>query len=568
MRVLLFLLATLVVSFLVPPVQAQNCARARADIYVENAGVRARLFNNGALFWSGTNDLRYEVPKDSGIQAIFAAGLWIGGTVEGETRFAGSDYGPYEYWPGPLGPDGAAPTPASCAAYDRIWRVTLEDIARYNETGVTTADLAEWPAEVGAPVVDGDGIADNYDLGAGERPAILGDETAWWIMNDRGGTHDWGETPPIGLEARVTVSTVSDGYAYHRLGLDADLARVLHTATLYRYELTYRGNAPWENVHFGFWMDSELGNFRDDYVGSYPEGEIAFVYNADNLDESTSFAPGYGPSPPALGVRMISGPGPRPMTGFLRYESDGTVNGNPGTGEDAYRYLRGLWRDDSPMTFGGTGYQTGPPTDYMFPALPPEFWSEANIDGLGTSNVGGGGQGTLIRHGPFAMQPGETVEITFALVFSRSDAGHFASVRQLAVLDAPRVAAVARTLSPDPDLATIQLRDLPAPLPPLPAPEPDPPSRFAVAETITPNPTIGDATLRLDLPASARVRLEIFDSLGRQLAVPVNETLGAAEHRLAVPTGSLLPGVYLYRLRVTPDAQGPIESAGRFLVAR
>ncbi|MEM1054445.1 MAG: hypothetical protein AAGI52_02885 [Bacteroidota bacterium] len=543
------------------PATAQECEDAEAEAFVENAGVRAKLFNNGALFWSG-GDHTYEVPRGLGTQAIFAAGLWIGGTVEGETRFAGSDYGPYEYWPGPLGPDGDAPTPASCAAYDRIWRVTLEDIARYNETGVATADLAEWPAEVGAPVVDGDDIADNYDLAAGDRPAILGDETAWWVMNDRGGSHDWSRTPSIGLEVRATVSTVSDAYAVRRLRLGSGLARALHTATFYRYELTYHGDAPWENAYFGGWMDPDLGFFSDDYVGSYPPSDLAYVYNGDGFDEGSR---GYGASPPAAGFAMVSGPAERPLSGFMYYDGSG-VSGDPSNGQEAYQFLQGLWRDASPVTFGGTGFQTGDRTLYMYPNLPPSFWSEANIDGRGTSNTPADRK-LIASHGPFTMQPGETTEIVFAIVYSRSEAGNFASARQLATLDAPRVASIARALSPDPALATIQLGELPVPLPPEAEPT-EAPNRYALAETIWPNPTTGDAVLRLDLPSLARVLLEVFDTLGRRVATPVDERLNGAEHRLPVPAGTLAPGPYLYRVTVIPEGQGAIRSTGRFLIAR
>ncbi|MEM1054444.1 MAG: T9SS type A sorting domain-containing protein [Bacteroidota bacterium] len=561
----LLLLSILAAS---PAVTAQECADAEAEQFLERSGVRAKLFNNGALFWSG-GDHTYEVPRGLGTQAIFAAGLWIGGTVEGETRFAGSDYGPYEYWPGPLGPDGAAPTPASCAAYDRIWRVTLEDIARYNETGVATPDLAEWPAEVGAPVVDGDGIADNYDLAAGDRPAILGDETAWWIMNDRGDTHDWGETPAIGMEARVTAFSVSDAYARERIGVSDDLVDVFHTATLYRYELTYHGDAPLEDTYVGLFTDPDLGFFSDDYVGSFPEGEIGYVYNGDDFDEG---AAGYGANPPALGVRMISGPAARPLTGAMYWNGSASVLGNPGNGEEAYRYLQSRWRDGSPATFGGVGYQTGTPTTYMFSDLPPGFWSEANIDGEGTANVPADRR-LLMNHGPFTMQPGETVEVSFAIVFSRSPAGRFDSVYDLVLRDAPGLAAVAGTLTPDGDLRTIRLSEVPTPsgaATPPPPPGPEPPERFDVASTLQPNPTTGPSVLRIDLPGTAEVRMTIYDALGRQIAVAVDERLDASFYRLPVPTQTLAPGAYVYRLTVRPEdvTSRGIETTGRFTVIR
>ena len=60
---------------------------ASADLDIHN--VRARVYNNGALFWNGGNPL-YEVPKGSGQNAIFASGLWLGGEVGGNLRFAGS----------------------------------------------------------------------------------------------------------------------------------------------------------------------------------------------------------------------------------------------------------------------------------------------------------------------------------------------------------------------------------------------------------------------------------------------------------------------------------------------
>ena len=543
------------------PALAQECAPAEAEATLSGAGVRANLFNNGALFWKrGADGSVYEVPKGSGSHAVFTTVLWVAGQADGSDRFAGSDFGPYEFWPGPLGPGGAAPTPAFCAAYDRIWRVTLEDIARYNATGEAAPDLVEWPYEVGAPVVDGDGLAGNYDLAAGDRPAIVGDETAWWIMNDRGGSHDWGELSPVGLEARVTAFTVSEAYARQRLGLPPVFARALHTATIYRYALTYKDAAPIQNMYIGLFMDPDLGFFSDDYVGSYPESELAFIYNGDDFDEGTR---GYGASPPALGVRMISGPAARPLGGFMI--PFGSSSFLP-SGQEAYQYLRGEWGDGSPLTYGGNGYNTGPETDYLFSDLPPGFWSELDIDAQGTSNIASD-RNFLASHGPFRMVPGETVEVAFALVYSRSESGHLASVRQLVLRDAPLVGGLAEEIGPDPELRTITLTDLPTTGPPAPDPE-ETPARYAVAETVWPNPVTGDAVLRVDLPTEAHVRLAVYDVLGRRLAVPVDETLSAAKHRLAIATAGWRTGTYLYRLAVTPSGQSAITAGGRFLIAR
>ncbi|MEM8601419.1 MAG: hypothetical protein AAGF99_16000, partial [Bacteroidota bacterium] len=176
---------------------ADGCELGVASADLDVGGVRARLYNTGGLFWRG-GDPVYEVPKGSGIQAMFAAGIWFGGTVDGELRFAGADYSNWEWWPGPLDADGNAP--ADCAAFDRIYLVTQQP------DGSLTGDVADWPADLGAPFedTDGDGV---YEPEAGETPSVYGHQTAFWVMNDRGNAHNWSNAEPLGLTARVTAFT-------------------------------------------------------------------------------------------------------------------------------------------------------------------------------------------------------------------------------------------------------------------------------------------------------------------------------------------------------------------------
>ncbi len=65
--------------------RACTLGTAQRDLNVNN--VRARLFNNGGLFWNGGGAV-YNVPKANPGQpitpnSIFAAGLWMGGKVGG-----------------------------------------------------------------------------------------------------------------------------------------------------------------------------------------------------------------------------------------------------------------------------------------------------------------------------------------------------------------------------------------------------------------------------------------------------------------------------------------------------
>ena len=63
-----------------------------------------------------------------------------------------------------------------------------------------------------------------------------------------------------------------------------------------------------------------------------------------------------------------------------------------------------------------------------------------------------------------------------------------------------------------------------------------------------PNPTHGRATVRLGLPTSAPVRLEVFDVRGRRVAVLAEDERPAGWHDLAVETDGLAPGVYVVRM--------------------
>ncbi len=410
-----------------------NLGSASAELDVNN--VRARLYNNGGLFWIGGSPI-YEVPKGSGQNAIFASGIWIGGLADGELRVAAATYSDWEFWPGPL--DAAGEPPADCSVYDRMFRVSSEDIRNYQGTGVATPDMTDWPADLGAPVKDGDGNPDNYNLEGGDLPGILGDQSVWWVMNDAGNLHLTTETPPMGLEIQA-------------LAFSFNQAGALGNSTFYKYNMIYKGSDPLTDVYLGLWSDPDLGDAGDDWVGSDSLLGIGFVMNGDGFDGGSS---GYGSRPPALGYDFFQGPlvdndgvdndrdgetdeeGERvTMAKFVYYNNDGSVQGNPGNADEYYQYLAGQWRDGTGITFGGSGLGfSNTPTNYMFPADPPQFWSEANIDGAGTENPPADRR-FLQSAGPFTMLPGDEQEIVFGIVWAQGG-DQFSSVQLMKQDDA------------------------------------------------------------------------------------------------------------------------------------
>ena len=84
-----------------------NCDESLSQEILDANNVRTRVYNNGALFWKGGQNL-YEVPKGSGVNALFAGNIWIAGErLTVSLRSAQSTYGPYEFWAGPLDENGA-----------------------------------------------------------------------------------------------------------------------------------------------------------------------------------------------------------------------------------------------------------------------------------------------------------------------------------------------------------------------------------------------------------------------------------------------------------------------------
>ncbi len=76
----------------------------------------------------------------------------------------------------------------------------------------------------------------------------------------------------------------------------------------------------------------------------------------------------------------------------------------------------------------------------------------------------------------------------------------------------------------------------------------DDPARAFALHAPAPNPARGSVELSFDLAQAGTVRLSVHDALGREVAVPVNDTLQPGLHAIALATDALAPGVYVIRL--------------------
>ena len=75
------------------------------------------------------------------------------------------------------------------------------------------------------------------------------------------------------------------------------------------------------------------------------------------------------------------------------------------------------------------------------------------------------------------------------------------------------------------------------------------PRVFSAAPVAFPNPTAGAASVSFELAAASDVTVDVVDVLGRRVATLASGLQAAGPARLAVPTASLAPGVYVVRVQ-------------------
>jgi len=513
-----------------------SCALGRAEGDLNVSNVFARVFNTGSLFYGNitTAGDGYWVPQNEAASPLFAAGLWMGGQVDGSTRTAGGRYSGFTFWPGPLDDGATLPNASDCSAYDRIYVVTPTAVAQYESGFGATADLAEWPVGLGAPAVTASGAPVEpssrdqvIDLAAGERPVLYGSQTAWWVMNDVGNAHTQQQTAPLGIEVRVAAFEVTSG-----------AVSGARDATFYRYEIINRNSDPIEGGRAGVFVDPDLGDASDDFVSSDSTRGMFVAYNGASFDNL------YG-TPPALGIDLLSGAGGS-MQFFGGWSSQTAM---PVLGSEYYNYLQSRWRDGSEMRSYGDGYNEsqGSIVEWAYPGDPVAgaSWSEENINGQGTRNSSGDRSG-VIATPEFALEPGERYVLDFAILFAQGTTRLNSVVRLRGVSDAVQAAYDAGDLFPSMEVSAGEEEEPPAP------------TIDELRLTVQPNPSSGMGTIRLALPSRESVRVRVIDALGREVAVIADGDFPMGEHPLALPS-ALAAGVY------TVEVRTPTTTASRML---
>ena len=278
------------------------------------------------------------------------------------------------------------------------------------------------------PIIEIEGCIDFYNTDEAMRnQPQFPDQMIFWIYNDSGNDHlNSGAVRPLQMEVQVQAFAYSTNDA-------------LNNMTFQRYKLINRGMDPLTETFFGIWIDGDLGCSEDDFIGCDTTRSLAFYYNSDAVDGNAGATCGgvntYGSNIPLIGIDYFRGPkafvpeldslgqptgielevelGMSSFTYFDRGDfarEQGMSDPTAGIPEEFYNLLSGTWRDGSPYTGTGDGYQTpGFVTTYAFPSRPddvsPDAWSMCSED------LGEGDRRTIQASGPFNLRPGARNEL-------------------------------------------------------------------------------------------------------------------------------------------------------------
>jgi hypothetical protein len=386
---------------------------SRFDQQINN--VRAALLTSGDVWWD-LSDGVYIIPKvlpgtgAKAVSSIFTGGVWLGGKDPvGNLKLAATLYRrgtDTDFWPGPLTDNNGTTKKLTCDQWDKhfvVYRTDIDSLRKLWTAAVAAAggDITRavipegvipervkgWPADrnrfffeinrfplpitlQGYGRFHDENTNNIYEPDKGDYPIIevrgckvdvYPDEMIYWIYNDNGGVHNIAKkSEPIQMEIQV------QAFAYQTND-------ELNDMTFQRYKLINRAKTDIDSMYFAMFVDADLGCYTDDYVGCDTSRSLAYYYNQDELDGTTgTVCDGgvntYGDKVPILGIDYFRGPRDANdkelgMSSFTYFNN--TLGGplaattDPTTAIECYNYLTGKWKDGTPFTYGGTGYNPG-----------------------------------------------------------------------------------------------------------------------------------------------------------------------------------------------------------------
>ncbi|MCW5906633.1 MAG: T9SS type A sorting domain-containing protein [Chitinophagales bacterium] len=358
---------------------------------------------------------QFEVPKGSGVQALFAGTLWMGGLDAGENlHLAANRYyqNGRDFFPGPV---ATVYNAAYDQKYNRVWKIDAAaiqyHIQHYTDGGYTVpAEIADWPAHGNqnngeafylAPFVD---VNNNhyYDPANGDYPFIKGDEALYLVYNDLRDLH----TESSGMQLGVEVHQMIYGYTNP----------TVNSTIFINTRIFNRSANNYHDVVVGSWNDFDLGCFNDDLVGCDTVMDAFFCYNGVGVDAPCMGANKDTTVMPSIGVTFLN----TALLDFAYFTNGAPASmTDPSNAPGYWNYMNCTWINGMPFTHGGTGYNSGAATCYLFSGNPCDTadWSDLVYSGLPP-----GDRRAVGNTGKFSLPAGSNICFDMAYVYAEGDA--------------------------------------------------------------------------------------------------------------------------------------------------
>jgi hypothetical protein len=502
-----------------------SATNAQCDIafdYLNVNNIKATINSNGHLFGSLQNIPEnekngFEIKNADGKHTVRIAGLWMLGKE-------GTKYHIYAPTFGVWGRDvyqGIVMKPEFYSSkeddkWNRVWKVSKEMIKNHianfaSKEYVMDEVIANWPASGDiskgqspnlAPFVDvnSNGI---YDPNNGDYPSIKGDEAILFIYNDHRNQHTESiGTYPMGVEV------IGMAYAFNN-----GFSKVYNNTVFVDFTVINRSGIDYTDAKLGVFTDIDMGAVTtDDYQGFDTKRNTYYGYNAPTDKASEKFGRS---TTPYMSITLLN----EPFSGFMTYNNDCDINGNPIMPTDYYCYLNGYWKDGMPTTKGGNGKGGNVHCSYMYDGNPNtgEGWTEKAVN-----NTPGDRRG-LGLVGPFDFKAGYIKKISVAYNFS----GDFETMQNNADKYSNDFKNNAGPFAPEAITSSKGISD-----------------KKPIDMIMYPNPANTSATLSFSNPGNEQYSVNVYDITGRKL-ISENQLTGS---QYQVNTSKLEKGLYVVEL--------------------
>jgi len=438
----------------------------------------------------------------------------------------------------------------------------------------------KFAVDLGADFYDGDGDGEYNPIDLNnngqwdpdeDRPDLIGYQSTWCVYNDGDTTREYFQgIPPLGIEIHQTLF----GYA-------TDLAPQLKNVLFIRYKIRNSGkvNTMLDSVYFTAWADADLGIHFDDLVGCDTISNSGFTYNSGSdaqfgdkppsffinlLQGPYAYIPGetfidnngngtfedgidtpldsaYNHQGPLKGIQIFPGARNQKMTAFTHYQSSDPVLGDPSNEFEARNYMLGrrkLGEIIDPCIWNLGQVRGGVDCNLIYPF----YWYSGDPESdYGWINVVSTDQRMCVHTGPFSLEVDKPITIIVGYTIGQGN-DPLNSVTEGKIASA----FVQQFYQSNFDDNILPVEDENNQLV----------NEFSLFQNY-PNPFNPTTNIGFRIAKFDFVKLTVYDILGNEISVLVNEEKPAGNYEVTFDASSLPSGIYFYRLQ-----------AGRFIQSK